>query len=263
MKKRPGILAVVVLGALFAAAKAQPPRAPDNPLVTKSFAVDVLEEKLRKAPKPKNVLALKRAFDALKGTKYATARKLAEPLLGDATYADYGYWISGCASEGEALQAYRTKGYKTAVEAAKKAVALLEQVHRQNAYSPLQSLTQKNLGRSEVALGDSYVKLKKWKLAYPAYEAGFEILHSNNSLFALTPESLANYSTGCQKSASELCPLWIERFLTINHRTSAEYRAVADNFPPESLPGARMAPLRVPPRLITRRIWIRSPSTRR
>ena len=208
----------------------------ENRPATKVYGVDFLEEKLRKGKKSKPVATLKAAFEALKKTKYSTARKLATPIMGNPAYADYGYWIAGCAEEGEALLAYRAKAYKAAIDSAKRAIALLQEVQKQNAYSPLHALTMKNLGRSEVVLGDAYAKTKKWKLAFPSYENGFEALSNGNALFALTPDSLANYAKGCEDSGSDLCPLWIQRFLFINHRTSAEYKAVADEYSVENLP---------------------------
>jgi tetratricopeptide (TPR) repeat protein len=237
----PGALLFVTAAAMLMSFAAQPARAAfvreDDDSANRQRPLDIVRTELPKKHKSKPARALKKAWEALQAKKHAEAVRLASPLAGDPLFGDYGNWITASAQYGVATRAFDGKRYGEAIRAAEASVAASFRIETKSPYSPMLKNLDRDVGLSEVMLGDAQAAQKRWKPAAKAFEQGFQRLALGNGLGLLRPDSLQRYAKVCAAVKTEMCDAWIQRFAFFYPKNSEEMRAIT-----QVLPGAADRP---------------------
>lgn len=193
--------------------------------------IDKLQEKMYRLRKSKKARTLKKAYDALQELKYAKARGLAQAVVNDETFGDYGRWIVESALRKEAEKAFESKQYDTAQSSAQRAVSLALEIEAKDPYSPLARNVPKDAGMAELTLGSVQWARKKWSRAEDFFDRGLQRLSTIGTFEEVRPEMLQRIAETCAKHKSDMCLSWVQRFVSLYPRNAVEMKAMARALP--------------------------------
>lgn len=194
--------------------------------------IDAARSTILKKRKSRDARAVKAALEAFQSKRYDQARKLAQPLQGNGLYGDYGYKIAADASLAEAESQSQSRQFAKAQSDAQRALDAWLQIQTRHPGSPLLKDLERGLAQSEIMLGDANHGQSRWKPAIQAYERAFQrSARSNHLLSSIEPEVLGRYAESCKKAKSLLCDAWIQRFVSLHPKSSAEIQAILAHLP--------------------------------
>ena len=195
------------------------------------FPIDHIESNFKKLHKSLHSRRLKQAYDKLTAKNYTQALRLAASVMNDATYLDYGLWISAQASRDLAFDEISKHKYVSALKFAKKAISHALQLQGECPYSPFLRTLPTLMAQSEVAIAEVFWTTKKWTQAQVQYERAFQRMQGANTLILLAPEILGHYAQGCKKNQTPFCVSWLRKLTAAFSKQRSSTQAIFNAFP--------------------------------
>ena len=195
------------------------------------FAIDHFENDFKRAHASPHGRLLKQAHDALVGKKYVQALRFSASSIRDATYKDYGLWISTQAYRGLAFVELGKHQYVTALKFAQKAAWLAVRLQGECPYAPFLRTFPTLMAQAEVATAEVFWNIKQWDKAQPQYEHAFQRMQGANSLILLKPELLNHYAQICKKNQTHYCVSWLKKLTAAFSKQHTATQAILEAFP--------------------------------
>lgn len=173
-----------------------------------------------------------KSFEALRGMRYAQARKLATASLKDNRFGDYSHWIIARSHLGEVQETCTIGSIVPCKKATEKASQHLLTIISEFPFSPLTKWVHADLGHSRMLVALAHCGQAKWALCRTGFNEAFQRLVSSGDLGAVKPEFFENYSRACSKSPDDICAAWVHKISSLFPKASTEAKSLVKFAPP-------------------------------